>query len=537
MLSETRRALPKSLLFLGAIVAEKLTVLHLPSGWMRGAVQIFGGAPAAFGLALLFFGWRRLSSARLQVRWNRSAIVVHLLLLLVLCGVQIVYGHSFDAPSSRGPLFLGLAALWTALIPLLVFTLVLSFVPLRALFASIRSLGTAWFYAFAVTAAIVCLRRFGADAWASSSSGIVRFIQQACFQQTRFLLQQLYPLVLSNQQKHTLGTLHYQVEVSWLCSGVEGLLLVTLLIGLWIVFFRKELIVARALLLAPVALVLTWCANLARLTAFIWIGDHGHAHLADVGFHAQAGWVSLNLITLGCLFLAQNHPWFRKDGRREIYQPNSLDTNETVVYLLPFTLIVATSLVTQGLAEGFEAWYVLRFVVAVAIFWTFRAHYRQIDWRFSWRAVIAGVAIGAIWIAINLKFRAVAADNLITASALAHMTWLPRWAWIGTRVAAASLTVPIAEELAFRGFVARRVMRADFENLPYYRMNWFSLTVSSLAFGAMHGHMWAAGVLTGAVLWWLSKSQDRLGEAVAAHAMANAVIAIAAVRMHDYFLW
>jgi exosortase E/protease (VPEID-CTERM system) len=524
-------------LFLLAVVAEKLTVLHLPADWMLGAVQRFNGAPAAFGLALFLFGWRRLLRFRFPDRWSRPALLTHVALLLAMLVLRPVYANLASTRTLADPLLFSLATLWTALIPLLVFTLILVFVPLRNLFALAHSLGLVWLYALAVTAGLSLVRKLGTLAWATSSDGIVGFVQQACFEQTRALLEHFYAVVVSNPEKHVLGTERFQIQVSWLCSGIEGLLLVALLIPLWIIFFRRELIIRRALMVAPVALLLTWFANIVRLAILIAIGDHGHPLLADFGFHAQAGWVSLNLITLGCLLVIQRHPWFRKDGGLSVSQRKSEEVNYPTVYLLPFTLIIATSLITQALSAGFETLYVLRLLAALAAFWLLRSHYRRMDWRFGVPAVAAGVLVAAVWIAIRLKFKVVTSDAYITANALTYMPRAYRLAWIGTRVFAAAFTVPAAEELAFRGFVARRVMRADFEQQPYRTMNWVSLLVSSAAFGAMHGQMWIAGSLTGALFWWLAKHKNRIGDAVAAHAIANALIAIVAVRLHDYSLW
>lgn len=524
-------------IFLAAIVAEKLTVLHLPPDWMLGAVQRFSGAPAAFGLALLLFGWRRLTRFRLPERWSRAALVAHTSLLVLLLGLRIIYANLASARTLVDPLLFSLAALWTALIPLLVFTLILVFVPIGKIFALIRSLGPAWLYAAVVTIAIALLRQVGNLEWTHSSVGFVAFVQQTCFEQTRSLLEHFYAVVLSNPEQHLLGTTRFQIQVSWLCSGVEGLVLVALLIPLWVFFFRRELIVCRALLVAPVALVLTWFANIARLAVLIAIGDHGHPVLADIGFHAQAGWVTLNLITLGCLLLVQRQPWFRKDGGVHVDRRTVQSINFAVVYLLPFTLIIGTSLITQVFSAGFEELYALRLLVGLATLWLLRAHYRQLDWKFGGLAVLVGLAVGVAWLAIRLKFKEFSPDAIITANALSVMEKPYRWTWIATRVAAAAITVPIAEELAFRGFAARRVMRVDFEHQPYRTMNWVSLLVSSGFFGAMHGHMWLPGALAGAMFWWLARRKNRIGDAVAAHAVANALIAIAAVRLHDYSLW
>ena len=55
----------------------------------------------------------------------------------------------------------------------------------------------------------------------------------------------------------------------------------------------------------------------------------------------------------------------------------------------------------------------------------------------------------------------------------------------------------IAEELAFRGFLLRRLVAEDFEAVPSGRFTWPALLLSSVAFGALHGSRWIAGTLAG----------------------------------------
>ncbi len=532
-----KRSLSILAIFLALAVLEKLTVLHLPANWLLGAVHVFGGAPAAFGLALFFFGARRLQPLPLRPSWSGRVALLHALVLAALLSLQFWYSSVAATLSPHSPAFRVMATVWTAFIPLALLTLFLVFVPLRGIGQLARRLALPALAAALLTTVFLLARHVGDNAW-STPSLFIRVIQRACFQQTRAVLGLFYPVVISDPDHQILGTARYVIQVSWLCSGLEGLLLVALLLALWIFFFRRELIVPRALLVAPVALALTWCANIARLAALISIGDHGHAQLADLGFHTQAGWVSLNLIVLGCLAAVQHARWFRKQNALVPAEPaESAEVNSIAVYLLPFTLILAASLLTQGLAEGFEAFYPLRVVFALFAFWVYRRQYRAMDWRFGVPGLLAGTVIGLLWLGIRLHFHTVTADVALTTSALAAATRLHRWTWIALRVLGATLTVPVAEELAFRGFAARRVQRTDFETLPYRDMNWPSFAVSSVAFGALHGRMWPAGILTGAALWAVARYKNRLGEAAAAHAAANAVIAVAAVLLHDYSLW
>jgi CAAX prenyl protease-like protein len=115
----------------------------------------------------------------------------------------------------------------------------------------------------------------------------------------------------------------------------------------------------------------------------------------------------------------------------------------------------------------------------------------------------------------------------------------PPWRvlWVAIRVAAAVLTVPIAEELAFRGYLMRRIMAADFEAVRFRGVGVTALIVSAVAFGIGHGALWFPGVIAGLAYGFVLINTDRFGEAVAAHATTNALLAAYVLLWGQWQLW
>jgi CAAX prenyl protease-like protein len=198
-------------------------------------------------------------------------------------------------------------------------------------------------------------------------------------------------------------------------------------------------------------------------------------------------------------------------------------------------------MVAAAASDGFERLYALRLIAALAVFYAYRRHYRRMDWRFGWLGLAAGVLVFAFWIAIDhwIGRDATGSGVVLTgvAEGLARLSSGQRAAWIVTRTVAAVLTVPLAEELAFRGYIARRIMSADVESVSFHSLSLVAVLVSSLAFGILHGRMWLAGILAGVVFAVVAKLRGRLGEAVAAHATANLLIALWVIARGDYSLW
>ena len=100
--------------------------------------------------------------------------------------------------------------------------------------------------------------------------------------------------------------------------------------------------------------------------------------------------------------------------------------------------------------------------------------------------------------------------------------------WLICRIASTVVVVPWIEELAFRGYLLRRLGDVDFESVPYGRLQLVPTVGSAIVFGAVHGSF-VAGVVAGA-LYAIAQAQGRrLKDAVIAHATTNALIVVQAV--------
>jgi exosortase E/protease (VPEID-CTERM system) len=196
--------------------------------------------------------------------------------------------------------------------------------------------------------------------------------------------------------------------------------------------------------------------------------------------------------------------------------------------------ILAATVLSQAVTSGFEWLYPLRFAAAFLILWIFRAEYRKLNWRFGWLGPAAGAFVFLLWLGIAHLGGRSSHDSTLAVE-LGQLPSPQRIGWLIVRCLAAVTTVPIAEELAFRGFVARRVMAADFERVSY--LTPLAIAVSAVTFGLLHGRMWIAGILAGIVFAVVAKTRGRIGDAMAAHATANLLLVAWAIASSDYSIW
>ncbi|MGH7140928.1 MAG: CAAX prenyl protease-related protein, partial [Pirellulales bacterium] len=135
----------------------------------------------------------------------------------------------------------------------------------------------------------------------------------------------------------------------------------------------------------------------------------------------------------------------------------------------------------------------------------------------SWPGVMLGALAFGLWLALTPGTDGTTGlpEELRTVSVgLAGL-------WLGLRTLGYLVTAPIAEELAFRGFLMRRFVSADFERVPLDRFHWLGFAGSSLLFGLMHGQAWLAALVAGMLFAWAAIRRGNLAEAIVAHATTN----------------
>jgi exosortase E/protease (VPEID-CTERM system) len=366
----------------------------------------------------------------------------------------------------------------------------------------------------------------------NSTRALWPWAAQATFQMTRVLVSPFVRDLIVNPAQMLIGTPRFTVEIAPQCSGLEGVGLMLAFGVTWLILFREQCRFPQALLLLPAGAVLIFLLNSFRIAALILIGDAGAERIAAGGFHSQAGWIVFNLIAVGFTATLGRVPWL-SNAKNEQSAASSVE-NPAAAWLMPFVVILAAGMLSRALTADFEWLYPLRFFAAAATLLFFKRKYSTLDLRIDWFGPAIGVVVFLLWIGLDRFF---SPAREVMPSALALATPLARNTWLTLRVAAAVITVPIAEELAFRGFLYRRFLSADFESVSSRHFSWIALLASSVIFGALHGSRWFAASVAGLLYALALLRRGRIGDAVAAHATTNALIAVDVLAFHQWQLW
>jgi len=324
----------------------------------------------------------------------------------------------------------------------------------------------------------------------------------------------------------------FEVEVARHCSGMDGIGLFVLVLTIWLVLDRERLRLPLALVLLAVGAVAAFVANAARIALLVWIGASGHAELAVGGLHSKLGWIFLVGLALGSIALVERSPWLRRRGpTRESPRDDGGVPPETGAYVGPFVAAMATALVTGIWAEGpFDPWYGARILATLAVLIAVRHSLPSLRPSRSWLPVLVGAGVAVVWVAVSGR------EDGGLGAAVAGRAPAERWAWIGFRVVGSVVVIPIAEELAFRGFLLPWLVSPDLESVPPRGWTWPAVLLSSLAFGAIHSSI-ALGTVAGLAFAFARSWRGRLGDAVVAHAVANAGLALAVLAGGRWDLW
>jgi exosortase E/protease (VPEID-CTERM system) len=506
---------------------DGVTLVKEPGKWARLVEQ----APhvvmpcIAVLTALVVVGrgqlWEELKRAQRDCRENhgwKASFLGHLLAYAAFVAVTAVLLEA-DRPLRRGTAW---AILWAAL-----------GATTAALAASILLPLSAWReWTWRCRYPIALAVPLGLLAWAVSLGiGTLGWdsLGQLTLQLVHLVLSVLSSSLVYEPDQAVVGTSSFHVRIEPPCAGYEGIGLITVFLAGYLWLSRKELRFPRALWLLPLGIVLIWGANVLRIVLLILIGAAGWPEIALGGFHSQAGWLAFNGIALGLVVLAGRVAWL---ADRPAPRRFTVASDPTTAYLMPFLGIVAVSMLTGALSAGFDWLYGIRVVVAAGLLTYFWPAYRDLRWAWSWHPLLVGVAAFFAWWAL-VPAQAVAGppDELASAG----QGWA--LAWLSVRTLGYVVTAPLAEELAFRGFLMRRFVSVDFDQVSLDRFHWLGFSGSSLLFGLMHGQHWLPATVAGMLFAWAACRRGNLADAALAHATTNALVALYVFRTGAWYLW
>lgn len=440
--------------------------------------------------------------------------VVHAVCFLGLYELTDSLFRSAGAAASRG-----LAAAWILLCLGVAATWCLAMAPARACVDFLAEHRKSLLASLAVGVAVWLFGLLTQLFWRPLADGTLLFAYG--------ILREVYPGVEFDPVAGRLGTSRLLIEIAPQCSGYEGIALVVVFVAVYLWLFRGRVRMPGALWLFPAGIAAIWVANVMRIAALVVVGTEISPGIAAQGFHSQAGWLAFTVIALGLIGVSHRTGLVASDDGEV---PRTAST--APAHLVPLMALLLASMLSAAFSAGFDALYPVGVVATAIALYRYRAVYRTLPFDISGVSVGIGALVYLFWILLTPAGAGRDASVAIPPDLAAPLAYL----WIVARVVGSVVTVPIAEELAFRGYLIRKLVDADFERVPARRFTWLSFAGSSLLFGLMHDS-WVAGTMAGAAFAVAVYHRGRTTDAIVAHATANALVAASVAGFGWWHLW
>ncbi len=345
---------------------------------------------------------------------------------------------------------------------------------------------------------------------------------------SKFFLELFFDGVYANTATTELGIGNFVVLISSTCSGYEGMGMIVSFLAWYSLTFRQDLKYPNALLLYPVALLSMWIFNCIRIAALIAIGYQVSPDIALQGFHSNAGWIYFLCVSIGLILIARRMPFFSGKAGGALLQVD--DAN---ILLLPELVLLTATLLTAAVSAGFDWLYPARMIlgaITLALIWK-RLPFDRFPLRLL--PVASGIAVFLLWIAIvpNAPDKSTQFAEHLTQASTAGML-----AWLAIRIIGSVIIVPLAEELAFRGYLIDLLSPQSASKSAQRAIAWLPLVISSLCFGALHSQ-WIAGTLAGLVFGLVRFKQGSVWDAVVSHMVANGLLAAYVLTTQQWSYW
>lgn len=167
-------------------------------------------------------------------------------------------------------------------------------------------------------------------------------------------------------------------------------------------------------------------------------------------------------------------------------------------------------------------------------------YWRQYDFgnrRGTMLALAAGCVVLAAWISPQTIFGAGARLNGFDPSAFGERSSL-YWMTVIARFARLVVIVPLVEEIFWRGFLMRYLIREDFTSLPVGAFQWKSFAAVAVCFMLVHGMAdWPAALFCGVIYNFVAVRTGSLGACVLAHAVTNLGLGFYIMTTRQWGFW
>ncbi len=220
-----------------------------------------------------------------------------------------------------------------------------------------------------------------------------------------------------------------------------------------------------------------------------------------------------------------------------------MSKDRTYRYIAPFLVFIAFLALDRFIPLPATVAYPVRFAVVGLMLLLYSRPVIDLRATNVLGSIVVGIAAFVIWVGPDVLWPAYREhwlfQNAIMGSAksTADPALKSSWLFIVFRVASSVINVPILEELFWRGWMMRWLIKHDFESVPMGTYAAQAFWVTAVLFASEHGSYWEVGLITGALYnYWLVRTKN-LANCILAHAVTNALLAVFVLYKDQWQYW
>ncbi len=212
-----------------------------------------------------------------------------------------------------------------------------------------------------------------------------------------------------------------------------------------------------------------------------------------------------------------------------------------IPYVLPMAVFLGILAIQSYLAPLGSLEFPLRVLVLSGVLWFFSRHVISFSCVRPLQSILLGVAVCAMWVLPDQLFPGYRTHWLFssvgTLNTSIDLNLLSNPMVLFFRTIRAAVLVPIIEELFWRAWMMRWLIKPDFETVPLGAYSAQAFWIVAALFASEHGAFWEVGLLCGVIYnWWMVKTKS-LGDMILVHGVTNLCLSVFTVMTKQWQYW
>ena len=168
---------------------------------------------------------------------------------------------------------------------------------------------------------------------------------------------------------------------------------------------------------------------------------------------------------------------------------------------------------------------------SLVYFWN--VYKEEIRFSINWLPIISGIFVFFIWVFFEGMYPKIGHSEF---NPYIYASGYGVYYIITFRLIGATLVVPLMEELFWRSFALRFIIKSDFKSVPLGQFSWFSFILISILFGLEH-ERWLVGIFAGMVYSAVLYRSKNLFDPILSHGVTNFLLGVYVLSTGQWSFW